>query len=130
MTQINGDPVVLNNYARRAREVGNMSDFCYSRPVFNRIFHQAELMDRMMEAVGVKTAVAARVDNGAAWYEARTNCISCHHERDCCNWLECSGGLPVPPVFCPNAEFFGRCVEPDTCDHPTGSLRDRARRFR
>ncbi len=94
-----------------------MSDFYYSWPVFNRIFHQVELIDRMMEAIGIKTAGAARVDNGAAWYEARTNCISCHHERECCNWLECSEGLPVPPLFCPNAEFFRRCAEPDTCDH-------------
>ncbi len=114
MTQINGDAVILNDHARNQRG-GHMNDFCYSWPVFNRIFHQAELMDRMMEAVGVKTAVAARVDNGAAWYEARTNCISCCHEHECRNWLECSEGLPVPPVFCPNAELFKRCVH--ICDH-------------
>ena len=88
-----------------------MSDFCYSLPVLNRIFHQVELMDRMMGLVGVDPAVAGRVDKGTAWYEARTNCISCCHERECRNWLECSEGLPVPPDFCPNLEFFGRCAE-------------------
>ena len=88
-----------------------MSDFCYSWPVLNRIFHQVELMDRMMGLVGVNPAVAARVDKGAPWYEARINCISCCHERDCSNWLECSEGLPLPPDFCPNVEFFGRCAE-------------------
>ena len=88
-----------------------MSDFCYSWQLLNRIFHQVELMDRMMGLVGVDPAVAVRVDKGVAWYEARTNCISCCHECECRNWLECSEGLPVPPDFCPNVEFFGRCAE-------------------
>ena len=88
-----------------------MSDFCYSWPVLNRIFHQVELMDRMMGLVGVDPAVAGRVDKGAAWYEARTNCISCCHERECRNWLECSEGFPLPPDFCPNVEFFQQCAE-------------------
>ena len=97
-----------------------MSDFCYSWPKFNRIFHQVELMDRMMEVVGVNPAVAARVDKGEAWYEARTNCISCCHECECRNWLECSEGLPIPPNFCPNVEFFRRCTEADARDQLDG----------
>jgi len=88
-----------------------MSDFCYSWPMFNRIFHQAELMDRMMELVGVNPGSAARIDRGVVWYEARTNCIACAHEHECRNWLECSEGLPVPPDFCPNVEFFQQCAE-------------------
>ncbi len=87
-----------------------MSDFCYGWPVLKRIFHQVELMDRMMGLVGVNPAVAGRIDKGVAWYEARTNCMSCCHKGQCCNWLECSEGLPMPPDFCPNVEFFRRCV--------------------
>ena len=94
-----------------------MSDFCYSWPMFNRIFHQVELMDRMMEVVGVNPAIAARVDKGGAWYEARTTCISCCHERECHNWLECSKRLPTPPEFCPNVEFFRRCINANARDH-------------
>ena len=30
-----------------------MSDFCYGRPMLNRIFRQAELMDRVMERLGI-----------------------------------------------------------------------------
>ena len=97
-----------------------MSDFCYSRPMFSRIFHQAELMDRMMEVVGVNPAVATRVDKGQAWYEARTNCISCRHECECRNWLECSEALPMPPNFCPNVEFFHRCKEAGVRDQQDG----------
>lgn len=96
-----------------------MSDFCYSRPTFNRIFGQAELMDRMMGRVGVNPAVAARIDQGAAWYEARINCISCCHEHECRNWLECSEGLPMPPDFCPSAEFFRSCAEQSSAGVPS-----------
>lgn len=96
-----------------------MSDFCYSWPMFNRIFRQVDLMDRMMEAVGVSPATAARVDKGEAWYEARTNCISCCHECECRNWLECSEGLPLPPNFCPNVGFLQRCTEADAREQPT-----------
>ena len=80
-----------------------MSDFCYSWPTFNRIFHQVELMDRMMEVIGVDHAVAARVDRGEAWYEARTNCISCCHEWECRNWLECSEELPCRRISVPTS---------------------------
>jgi len=94
-----------------------MSDFCYSWPMLNRIFQQAELMDRMMMRVGVSPVVAVRVDRGVAWYEARTNCISCCHERECLNWLECSEGIPMPPDFCPNSEFLRSCAE-----HPSAGV--------
>jgi hypothetical protein len=39
-----------------------MSDFCYSRPMLNRVLQQAALMDRMMARLGVDFATAARLD--------------------------------------------------------------------
>jgi hypothetical protein len=57
-----------------------VSDFCYSWPVF-RVFRQGEVMDRMMERVGVRPAVAVRIDQGMAWYDARANCIDCLAEQ-------------------------------------------------
>jgi hypothetical protein len=88
-----------------------MSDFCYSRPILDRIILQTELMDRMMERVGVNPAVAARVDRGMAWYEARTRCIACCRERQCRDWLTPSETKAVlaPPEFCHNAAFFHSC---------------------
>ena len=89
-----------------------MSDFCYSRPMFDRVFRQAELMDRMMERVGVNAATAARVDKGMAWYEARTKCIACCSERQCRDWLARSEAqvFSEAPEFCHNAEFFRQCT--------------------
>src|SRR6266487_1214823 len=85
-----------------------MSDFCYGRPMWDRVFRQAELMDRMMESVGVGLTAAARVDRGMALYEARTRCIACCSERECRDWLARaeSKSSPEPPQFCHNAEFF------------------------
>ena len=87
-----------------------MGDFCYGQPMLERIFRQAERMDRMMQRVGVNPATAARADRGTAWYEARTRCIACGNERQCRIRLE--GALPsaVQPEFCPNAEFFRSCL--------------------
>ena len=87
-----------------------MSDLCYGWPVYNRIFRQAELMDRMMEHVGANQSVAVRLENGMAWYEARTRCIDGAHERQCRNWLELgSNASRAKPDFCPNARFFQSC---------------------
>ena len=48
-----------------------MSGFCCSRPMLNRV--GPELMDRMMERLGVDAATAARLDKGTAWSEAPTD---------------------------------------------------------
>ena len=88
-----------------------MSDFCYSRPMLNRVLHQAELMDRMIERLGVNPAAAARLEKGMAWYEARSQCIACHNEGKCQEWLKRAPVEPSdePPGFCANFAFFRRC---------------------
>jgi hypothetical protein len=79
--------------------------------MLDRIFRQAELMDRMMETVGVAPMVAARVDKGVGWYEARTRCIACCREQECRQWLQRTpAATGAPPDFCVNAEFFRRCL--------------------
>ena len=86
-----------------------MSDFCYDRPMLDRIFRKAELMDRVMERVGVDLPAAARLERGMAWYEARTRCIACCDERQCQAWLACSKPATTLPPSCPNGDFFHRC---------------------
>jgi hypothetical protein len=44
-----------------------------------------------------------------AWYEARSRCIGCTHERDCRNWLQGSEKAVDAPEFCLDAGFFRRC---------------------
>jgi Family of unknown function (DUF6455) len=81
--------------------------------MFDRVFRQTELMDRMMGCVGVDPIAAARVDKGMAWYEARTKCIACCSERQCRDWLARSEAQAFsdPPEFCQNASFFRHCQQ-------------------
>ena len=87
-----------------------MSDFCYRRPMLDRVFRQARLMDRVMERAGVDAGMAARSDKGMAFYDARTKCIACCRERACRMRLEGAEGHLLPPDFCPNAAFFRSCA--------------------
>ena len=100
-----------------------MGDFCFSRPMLDRIFRQAELMDRMIERVGAKPAAIARVDRGMAWYEARTKCIDCRHEQACRDWLERSPASPAQPDFCANAELFRSCLKSSGSEESPSSPR-------
>jgi hypothetical protein len=88
-----------------------VSDFCFSRPMLERVFRQVALMDRMMERLGVERIKAARDEGGTAWYEARTKCIGCCSERQCGDWLarDATASTSEPPIFCHNADFFTRC---------------------
>ena len=73
----------------------------------DRIFRHAELMDRVMERLGIDPSVAARLDRGMAWYEARTRCLACRDERQCRLWLEQTDPVPTaPPRPCATAEFL------------------------
>src|SRR5262249_37639402 len=101
--------------------------FCYSGPMLKRVLDQADLMDRMMEAVGVVAARAARLDRGMAWYEARCRCIACPEDLKCRARLV---GLTVgqtsrPPAFCRNTEFF-RLAEGSTGQHQMEDRHERS----
>ena len=88
-----------------------MSDFCFSWPMLNHVLSQAKLMDEMMSRLGVDPAVAVRVDQGAAFYEARTRCIDCSSVESCRCLLASSEASPVAPDVCPNAAFFEECAK-------------------
>jgi hypothetical protein len=91
-----------------------VTDFCYSGPMMQRVLQQAETMDQMMQCIGVEPVLAARIDSGMAWYEARSRCIACIHDRHCRGWIAAHQGTPQPepPMFCQNAEFFRLAKSP------------------
>jgi hypothetical protein len=86
-----------------------MSDFCLGRPMLDRVLRQSELMDRVLQQLGVSPVVAARVDRGFGFYEARSRCIACSHERECREALQ-SASAAGPAPFCPNGDFLRTCV--------------------
>ena len=71
-----------------------------------------ELMDSVMQKGGVDVLTAVRADKGQAFFEARAKCRDCLHESDCRSWW-LSEALPLPPNFCPNANFFRTCKRED-----------------
>jgi len=81
------------------------------QPTLVRYLRCPELMDRMMERVGLAPVEAACVDGGLAWLEARTKCIFCRHVGECCSWLEGYNTRTTPADFCPNISFFESCTE-------------------
>jgi uncharacterized protein DUF6455 len=87
-----------------------VSDFCLGRPMLDRVFRQAELMDRVMQQLGINPAVAARVDRGFGFYEARSRCIACSHEGECRAALQVGLTQAGPAPFCPNGDFLRACV--------------------
>lgn len=89
-----------------------MNEHLYRFPIVNRVFEQADLLNRMMTCTGIDPIVAIRSDGGASWQEARARCIDCVADRQCRDWLDadpCNGPLHIPP-FCPNGEFFKACL--------------------
>ena len=79
-------------------------------PMFHRVWRRAELFERMAAMLGIDMLNAARIDRGEAISEARGQCLRCTNASDCRNRLDASEGLPIPPRFCPNADFFHRCL--------------------
>ena len=70
-----------------------------------------ELMNRIMEQMGVDPNEAARIDGGLAWQEARTKCLFCRRVGTCWKWVEGLEAQTTPAEFCPNVRFFCCCVE-------------------
>jgi len=77
-------------------------------PLSTQVHRQAELMDRMMRALGIDGAAAVRLDCGCAFALARTQCLHCQSSRGCEAWLASAGCPSSPPEFCAAAAFFCR----------------------
>ncbi len=78
-------------------------------PMFNQVLRRQELMDQMMQTLGVDALTAVRLEKGQAFVRARARCRECLHESECRRWLDLPEGLPSPPHFCPNNDFFRSC---------------------
>jgi hypothetical protein len=83
-----------------------------------RVRGRQALMDRVMEKCAVDVLKVVRAQNGDAFFAARARCLACTHEADCRDRrLETPDRLP--PIFCPNADFFRACSRPPPNEHAT-----------
>lgn len=89
-----------------------MSGQRFGWPVFGHVWRQADLFDQVVALSGVSCIAAMRVEQGAAWRDARRKCINCLHDVGCRQRLGAKAG-PMPPEFCPNRTFLRDCLETD-----------------
>lgn len=80
------------------------------RSWFDQIFRNAMLIDQMMEQLEIDPASAAVLDNKKTFIEARDKCTACPEVDTCRNWLDAAEALPLPPDFCPNADYFAELL--------------------
>ena len=100
-----------------------MSDRIPTWPMFHRVWRRAALFEQMVKLLRIDPGEAARLDHGEAIRVAHRKCLECKHAQDCRNWIEASEGLPLPPSYCRNIEFFSRCNRqtPDGASNEAGA---------
>lgn len=70
----------------------------------------ANLFETMASQLHVDLGEAAKRESGEAIARAQSRCLNCDAAVECEGWLDASFGVPLPPVFCPNAPFFHLCI--------------------
>lgn len=86
-----------------------MGDREFTWPTFRGVWRREALFQQMAQMLRVNLSRACQLDQGEAIRAAHLRCFECRHAAECRNWLEASEGLPLPPTFCINREFFTRC---------------------
>ena len=87
-------------------------------PMFHKVWRRAALTSRVIEALDINPAVAARIDAGEAYREACAICLACSSASSCRAWLDAAKPYPLAPDFCPNRRFFEACrLDQRNCAH-------------
>lgn len=67
---------------------------------------QARRMHDMMDALNVDPGRLVRLDQGAAYADARLRCLQCSQTGPCLAWLENAEPRTTEADFCSNAALF------------------------
>lgn len=78
-------------------------------PMYRRVERQAVRMHEMMDRLGVDPMAFARLRQGEAYAEARTNCLFCLNADACLRWLENETAPQEAQTFCSNFGLFETC---------------------
>jgi hypothetical protein len=74
----------------------------------DRVWHLADLLDRMIDRVGV-AGTAGRIDGGEGLQQAAKICMLCNATAMCERFLSAENTETEIPPFCPNRPFLLRC---------------------
>lgn len=79
----------------------------------DRIMVKAELMEAMMNTLGVREAVAGMPDAPSTMRNAMLRCFGCSHAGECVTFLEEHETAAHAPSWCRNRDLFEFVTEGD-----------------
>ncbi|QDZ00830.1 hypothetical protein FQ775_10795 [Nitratireductor mangrovi] len=74
--------------------------------IIDRMAAKADLMNNMMEHLGVRDGVARMPDGAAVLRNATLRCLTCGHGQECREWLASDTAHSRAPAYCRNRELF------------------------
>ena len=78
------------------------------RNLLNWLARHPDQLDRMMDALGLRSAVEALPDSANVLQRAADRCQSCEHAERCAAWLDANAKADEAPRYCRNHALFQR----------------------
>lgn len=78
--------------------------------IFSRLTKQADLMDAMMNKLGVSDEIRNLPDHAGVLRRAANRCLSCDRADACQHWLSHEAQPDEAPSFCRNHDLFARVL--------------------
>ncbi|MCY0146546.1 DUF6455 family protein [Hoeflea sp. G2-23] len=79
--------------------------------IFSRLTQQADLMDAMMDKLGVADEMRSMPDHAAVLRRAANRCLTCDRPDSCQEWLGHETNPDEAPGFCKNHDLFDRVLD-------------------
>lgn len=79
--------------------------------IFSRLTNRADLMDEMMDKLGVSDEMHEMPDHAGVLRRAANRCLTCEKPDSCQQWLNTEISPDEAPNFCKNHDLFERVIE-------------------
>ena len=78
--------------------------------MYNKMMRQADLMDTMIDTLGVRSALESRPDQANVMRRAAGRCMGCNESAACEQWLTENDSAAEAPQYCRNHDMFERLI--------------------
>lgn len=79
--------------------------------IFSRLTNRADLMDDMMDKLGVSDEMHQMPNHAGVLRRAANRCLTCEKPDSCQQWLNTEISPDEAPYFCKNHDLFERVLE-------------------
>ena len=76
--------------------------------LYRRMMRQADLMEEMIDTVGLRDALHERPDHANVLRRATNRCMTCAEPGACRQWLTGHDSADEAPAYCRNHDLFER----------------------